>query len=95
MKGGKPPDGGSRLLALLLACLAIPLAAQASPAPRATFGLDQEDAFAFSRSTIGTVPGDFVLRDRQEREVALSSYRGKPLLVNFIYTSCFQICPNS
>ena len=23
----------------------------------------------------------------------LSSYRGKPLLVSFIYTGCFQICP--
>ncbi len=25
----------------------------------------------------------------------LSSYRGKPLLVSFIYTGCFQVCPTS
>jgi cytochrome oxidase Cu insertion factor (SCO1/SenC/PrrC family) len=37
--------------------------------------------------------GDFVLLDRQGRPVELSRYRGKPLLVTFIYTACFQVCP--
>src|SRR5574337_868148 len=33
------------------------------------------------------------LRDGQGRPVRLSDYRGKPLLVSFIYTGCFQVCP--
>src|SRR5690606_41344564 len=31
--------------------------------------------------------------DRRGRPVPLSRYRGKPLLVSFIYTGCFQVCP--
>ena len=27
--------------------------------------------------------------------MALSSFRGKPLLVSFIYTGCFQVCPTT
>jgi len=93
--GNEPPPRRRRwLLGLLVACAAFPLAAQDASPARASFGLDQQAAFEFSRSTIGHVPGDYVLRDRHGREVALSSYRGKPLLVNFIYTGCYQICPN-
>ncbi len=97
MKRDSPPAGGLLRTGFLLACLVAPLVLQAAtePAPRATFGLDQEEAFAFSRATIGTIPRDHVLLDRQGREVSLSDYRGKPLLLNFVYTSCFQICPNS
>ena len=36
---------------------------------------------------------DVLLLDRQGREVKLSKYRGKPLLVSFIYTGCFEVCP--
>jgi protein SCO1/2 len=46
-----------------------------------------------SQSAIGKPVGDFVLLDRQGRPVELSRYRGKPLLVTFIYTACFQVCP--
>ncbi len=44
---------------------------------------------------MGTRVPDYTLLDRQGRPVRLSSYRGKPLLVSFIYTGCFQICPAS
>ncbi len=39
-----------------------------------------------------TVP-DLEMRDRRGKPVRLSSYRGKPLLVSFIYTGCFEQCP--
>jgi protein SCO1 len=97
VRGNEPPpaDRACRLRWLLLACVVLPFALQAADdQPRTKFGLDQRAALELSRSTIGHVPGDYVLRDRKGREVALHSYRGKPLLVNFIYTSCFQICPN-
>src|SRR5690606_3263397 len=31
--------------------------------------------------------------DRRGQAVRLSDYRGKPLLVSFIYTGCFTVCP--
>ncbi|MCW5621754.1 MAG: SCO family protein [Burkholderiales bacterium] len=57
--------------------------------------LDPQVVLAASRAAVGNIPGDFPMRDRRERVVRLSDYRGKPLLVNFIYTGCFQVCPNS
>ncbi|MCM8596788.1 SCO family protein [Accumulibacter sp.] len=55
--------------------------------------LDEKAAFALSQGVIGHQIGDFVLLDRQGRPVELSRYRGKPLLVTFIYTACFRVCP--
>ena len=55
--------------------------------------LDEKSAFARSQSVIGKPVGDFVLLDRRGQAVELSRYRGKPLLVTFIYTACFQVCP--
>lgn len=57
--------------------------------------LDEKAAFALSQSVIGKPVGDFVLLDRAEKPVELSRYRGKPLLVSFIYTACFQVCPTT
>ncbi|WP_295508275.1 SCO family protein [Accumulibacter sp.] len=57
--------------------------------------LDEKAAFAFSQAAIGRTVGDFVLLDRDGQPVELSRYRGKPLLVNFIYTACFQVCPTT
>jgi protein SCO1/2 len=55
--------------------------------------LDEKAAFARSQGVIGQAVGDFVLLDRQGQAVELSRYRGKPLLVTFVYTACFQVCP--
>ena len=63
--------------------------AAAAPAP----GLDQKAAIAASQAALGRTIGDHTLLDREGRPVRLSSYRGKPLLVSFIYTGCFQVCP--
>lgn len=57
--------------------------------------LDEKAAFALSQSVIGKPIGDHVLLDRQGRPTPLSRYRGKPLLVNFIYTACFNVCPTT
>ena len=57
--------------------------------------LDAEAALQLSQSVIGKPVGDHVLLDRQERPTPLAKYRGKPLLVNFVYTSCFQVCPTT
>lgn len=70
--------------------------AQVSPAALAgSTRLDPQTVMASSAAAVGHVPGDYVMRDRQGREVRLVDFRGRPLLVNFIYTACFEICPNS
>jgi protein SCO1/2 len=57
--------------------------------------LDQTEALRASQAVVGRAIGDYTLLDREGRAVRLSSYRGKPLLVSFIYTGCFQICPTT
>lgn len=59
------------------------------------FGLDQEAALRASQAVLGHRPADYTLRDRASRTVSLSQFRGSPLLVNFVYTGCFRICPTS
>jgi protein SCO1/2 len=48
-----------------------------------------------SQSVVNQPVGDFTLLDRNEKPVRLADYRGKPLLVSFIYTGCFEVCPTT
>jgi protein SCO1 len=73
--------GAVALLAPLLAL------AQESPA------LDAGAALRASQEALGRTVANHTLVDRNGRPVQLASYRGKPLLVSFIYTGCFQVCP--
>jgi len=61
--------------------------------PGAVPRLIEADALRIGQAAIGHQVPDFVLLDRQGQRVRLTDYRGKPLLVSFIYTGCFQICP--
>jgi protein SCO1 len=74
------------LIAASLALTAISLFA-AMPA------LDEREALRAGEAAIGRAVPDLVLQDREGRPVRLADYRGKPLLVSFIYTGCFQVCP--
>ena len=58
-------------------------------------GLDQEASLRDSLAVIGQQPADISMLDQNGKPVVLSKFRGKPLLVNFIYTGCYRICPNS
>ena len=55
--------------------------------------LDEREALRAGEAAIGRVVPDLTLQDREGRPVSLARYRGKPLLVSFIYTGCFQVCP--
>lgn len=55
--------------------------------------LDAQAATRLAQAAVGQLVPDFELRDRRSQPVRLSNYRGKPLLVSFIYTGCFQVCP--
>ena len=78
----------------LAAGLLLPVFSFASSSS-ADMGLDRELALKASQAVIGTKIGDHTLPDREGKLVRLSSYRGKPLLVSFIYTGCFQVCPST
>jgi len=67
--------------------------AAADPPTPTTVTLDQAAALRASQAVVGKTVGDFTLLDRDGNPVRLSRYRGKPLLVSFIYTGCFQVCP--
>ncbi|MEZ5607787.1 MAG: SCO family protein [Burkholderiaceae bacterium] len=83
-------------LAAALALLGAAGWAQADEAPVSTVPrLDEAAALAAGQAVIGTTPPDFTFLDRQGKPVRLSQYRGKPLLVSFIYTGCFEICPTT
>jgi protein SCO1 len=77
----------------LVAALVCPTLAPAYAAQAQTF--DAQAALKLSQAAVGRTPGDYTLVDAQGRAHRLASYRGKPLLVNFIYTGCFKVCPTS
>ena len=78
---------------LLLAALIVATAAGAADAADGIAALDEKAALRASQAVIGSTVPDHALLDRDGRPLRLSSYRGKPLLVSFIYTGCFQVCP--
>ena len=57
--------------------------------------LDPDGALAASRAALGSVPADVAFTDTSGRRVALSSFRGRPLVVSFVYTGCSQVCPTT
>ena len=91
----------AQTLLAMFCCVAMPATAlqgtatSAAAAPGLSPALDQTAALRGSQAAVGRAIGDYTLQDREGRAVRLSSYRGKPLLVSFIYTGCFQICPTT
>ncbi len=83
---GRWPGRAGFLLALLFAAL-LPAAAHAAP-PEAI-----EQAVRTSQAAIGRTVSDWRFTDRAGRKVSAADLRGKPLVVSFIYTGCFQVCP--
>jgi protein SCO1/2 len=55
--------------------------------------LDPRQAMQRSEAAIGKPIGNYSLSDSTGAALALSSYRGKPLIVSLVYTSCSSICP--
>ncbi|MDH3320496.1 MAG: SCO family protein [Betaproteobacteria bacterium] len=64
-------------------------------AAHAAHAFDEKLALRDSQAAIGRTIGDYTLRDTDGRAVRLAELRGKPLVVHFIYTGCFQVCPAS
>jgi protein SCO1/2 len=91
----RPGDEARRLLLAAVMGLIVFLAAGilfAQGLPPGT-RLEPRDALARSQAVVGNPIGDYALRDHRGNEVRLGRYRGKPLLVSFVYTGCFDVCP--
>ncbi|HSN31078.1 MAG TPA: SCO family protein [Ideonella sp.] len=80
-------------LAVALALALLAGAAVRAEEPPPAIGLDAADAWRTSQRALGHPIGEYALLDREGRPLRLAGYRGKPLLVSFIYTGCFQVCP--
>lgn len=55
--------------------------------------LDEKAALEKSQAAIGNSVRDIAMLNRQGNPVRLADYRGKPMLVSFMYTGCFEVCP--
>lgn len=55
--------------------------------------LDPREAVAASQRAIGGTLGDHALTASDGRAIRTSDFRGRPLVVSFVYTGCFQVCP--
>lgn len=78
-------------LALLLAspgCMVRAAATAPEPGP-----IDARQALRVSEDAVGRALPDATLVDQHGRALELASLRGRPLVLNFVYTSCAFVCP--
>jgi protein SCO1/2 len=94
--------GAAALAAALLAAILALGADAAAPAAAAVpqsgpdrVALDQTRALRVSQGAIGNRLRDHVLRDAEGAALRLADLRGRPLLISFVYTGCFQVCPTT
>lgn len=84
-----------RIAGLIL--LAVSPAMAAAGAPRTGTGtdvaFDPKAAIARSQAAIGRPLGDYAFLDTRRRPVRLADFRGKPLVVNLVFTACTDSCP--
>lgn len=55
--------------------------------------MDEQKALAISQAAIGQQVADYVFRDTMGKRIKLSDFRGKPLVISLIYSSCADVCP--
>jgi protein SCO1/2 len=76
-----------RWLELLLAVVALTASTARAAPDRAELDLRS------SQAAIGRAVGNWELRDQRGRALEFAQLNDKPLVVSFIYTGCFQVCP--
>ncbi len=81
------------LAAAALALASPPAVRGHAPASGEPSAFDAEAAIAYSQAAIGRQLGGYAFLDRQGERVALSDYRGRPLVINMVFTACAETCP--
>ena len=56
---------------------------------------DEDQAIQHSQAVVGRPIGEYELTDSSGNLVTISRFRGKPLLVSMIFTSCHHVCPTT
>jgi protein SCO1/2 len=59
----------------------------------ATPAFDYDLALKTSQQAIGNQVGNYVFTNAKRSRVSLNDFRGKPLVISMVFTSCYQICP--
>lgn len=78
--------------ALLIPILSASAPASASLEAQSALAFDGEEALRVSQAAIGRTLSDQSFVNRSHESVRISDYRGKPLLISLIYTSCYHSC---
>lgn len=77
---------GAALLGVVIAVLAADPAA-ARPA------FDEDTALRASQAAIGRPIGEYAFTNSLNRTIRLSDLKGRPLVINMVYSGCADICP--
>jgi protein SCO1/2 len=83
------------LLAPAALALGLALAGTAGRAAAAEAGIDANAALERSQRALGKPVGNFTFTSADGRRTSLAQFRGKPVLVSFVYTGCSQVCPTT
>jgi len=91
------------IAALLLGAAAVAGAAVHDPVDRdarmPASAYDEKQALQISQAVLGKIPRDVTFTRADVTDgtnlARLSDYRGKPLVVSLVYTSCHHICPTT
>jgi protein SCO1/2 len=78
----------NRLLNLAVATASLTLCAAAFAS-----GYDADAALEISQGAVGNPLSDIEFSSSDNRRIRLSDYRGEPLLLSLIFTSCHHVCP--
>src|SRR5674476_160228 len=57
-----------------------------------TQAFDEKETLKISQDAIGKQLGDYTFLNRNGHTVRLSDYRGKPLVIDMVYTHCPLVC---
>ncbi len=68
-------------------------ASQISSIDTGTPTFDYDAALATSQNAIGNRLSGYVFASSEGKTINIESFKGKPLIISMVYTSCYQICP--
>lgn len=88
-----PRHPAARGTARAIACALLSITAMAGAAIGADATFDREQAIGISQAALGRPVGDVTLIRTDGRPQRLGDFRGKPLVVSLVFTSCAHICP--
>ncbi len=78
------------LIGAVLLCLGLPNPAPAQEAPNP---FDERAALTYSQAAIGRSVAPHEFLDEAGKAVSLGEFRGRPLVLNLVFTACSTTCP--